>query len=358
MITTNADGTYTVTFPGDPTHPVNVSPQEIKAEQDPKVAAVDDPAKWAQVVETAFLKYDGVGSFGTNALTWQNAPEGNIPFLGSTSFSDQAMHLLTGQDATTDSIGPVNAFGSNPEVTVGNTSKANIANDIQTALQNGEPVTATAVENSIATSMGAHSALGPLGAKDPSSLDGDHEYSVMSYDPKTETIVLRNPWGFNTNYPQGTTTDGITGLANGGLQMSLDTFMQRFNAVNIAGLNPYSHDAANTNADMATTDATVNTATHDLLSGNFGALSADTTNFANSATQYASDITYDTTDIQERALESSLAPATSAMMNTANAMWRPTEDLMIAADGMSIATQNYGSTLLSDVNPNNWSFSL
>jgi len=351
MIKTNSDGTYTVTFPGDPTHPVNVTAQEIAKQT--KLGAVNDTSPWAQVAETAFLKYDGVGSFGTNALTWQNAGEGSIPWLGSTSFTDQAMQLLTGQDVTTDSIGPVNALGSNLEVTVGNTSKANIANAIQTALQNGEPITATAVENTFATAMGAHSALGPVGPDGvSSSLDGDHMYPILSFDPKSETIVLRNPWNSNTNYAAGTTRDGITGLPNGELQMSLDTFMQRYNAVNIAGLTPYANDQANTNADMARTSATVNTARNDLLSGNFGALSADTTNFANYATQTASDMAYETTDLSERSVEAYLAPDTAKMMNVVNALWTPTQGLMEAADGMTIAAQNYGSALLNDLNPN------
>lgn len=357
MIKTNSDGSYTVTFPGDPSHPVTVTPQEMQT-QIQQGAVNKDSAAWSQVAETAFFKYDGVGKFGTNALSWQNTDEGNIPWLGSTSFTDQAMHLLTGQDASTDSIGPVNAFGSNPEVTVGNTSKANLAQDIETALKNGEPITATAVENSIATSLGAHSALGPLGEKDPTSLDGDHEYAIIGYNAQTQMITVRNPWGDNTHYPNKTTRDGITGLPNGEMRMSLDTFMQKFNAVNMAGVNPYTHDISNTGLDALRTDITAGTTAKDLLTGNFGALSTDFTNLTNNATQATSDMAYAASDIAERTEETLAAPDTSLMMSAVNAMWTPTQELMLAADGMSIAARTYGSNLLSDLIPNNWSYSL
>ncbi len=71
-----------------------------------------------------------------------------------------------------------------------------------------------------------------------------HAYSIIAFDPQTDMITIRNPWGEN-NYHHlggiGTTVDGITNIGNGELKMSLEVFYNDFSDINYAGSNPYSH---------------------------------------------------------------------------------------------------------------------
>jgi hypothetical protein len=79
-----------------------------------------------------------------------------------------------------------------------------------------------------------------LGGNDPGPVPDNHVYAVLSFDPKSDTVVVRNPWGHNSGSPlsqEGQTVDGITNIGEGRLKMSLATFMRRFSDVNISGRN-------------------------------------------------------------------------------------------------------------------------
>ncbi|MGH9549822.1 MAG: hypothetical protein ACRD3W_10625, partial [Terriglobales bacterium] len=72
-------------------------------------------------------------------------------------------------------------------------------------------------------------------------LYGDHVYSVMSYDQKTNTVVVRNPWGDGdpnaTGDKVGTTVNGVTDIGHGQYSMSFDTYAQQFSETHFSGRN-------------------------------------------------------------------------------------------------------------------------
>jgi hypothetical protein len=279
MISTNSDGSYTVTFPGDTSHPVTVTQQDLATNQ--QNDQVEDTDQWGRIIQTAFLKYDGSEQYGTelNALQYEGTPA-----LGLNT-TDEALHLLTGGSTATDSLGMVNV--DNSEVTLGNTSTANVARNLETAFKNGDPVTAS-VEPWQNTPM-------------PSS----HVYSVLSYNPQTDKVVVRNPWGNNDDTPLAqvnSTVDGITNIGGGNLEMSLETFTKNVSDVNFANVNPYVNDVQNTLFDAHTADTALARTGSDLIQGKFGNLGGDSLDTGNDILQMESDILYTTTDSAERAV--------------------------------------------------------
>jgi len=322
MIKTNKDGSYTVTFAGDKGSPVTVTAKDLEVNQNN--GQVEDSAKWARIVETAFLKYDHAEQYGSGLNGFLQAD--GIPRFGNVAYADKALQLLTGQDASTDSMGLLNI--DNREITLGNTSRANIASDMETALKNGEPITACA--SSLPSWLGEHNS-GPM--------EGDHVYSVMSYDAKTGTVVVRNPWGSNNGTALqnvGQTKDGITSMPDGELKMSLDTFTKYFTSMNFAGQNPYEHDAENIGRDAWTTLTDEGKGLKDLFTGNFGALPGDVMNFAKDDLQSFSDAVYGVTDAGERAVKSVVSKA-----------WD-------GATGLVKGAAKVGGDIVHDLNPFNW----
>jgi len=300
MIKTNSDGSYTVTFPGDTSNPVNITQAELANASDPKSATdpnasgeVDDTAKWARIAQTAFLKYDNIGSYGTGP----DAQDHKV------TDSDSALHLLTGQTASTDSM----AFSNqDTETTLGSVSNADVARSLTQSLQNGDPVTAS---------------TGPS-SNNRGGLEGDHVFSVLSYDPKTDKVVVRNPWGHNDNTPlakTGVTVDGITSLGGGNLEMSLNTFTHSFSDVNFANQNPVNTDVQNVETDMAVTMASGAKGVSDLVHGNLAGVGSDLANYDNGSLQVASDGLYAATSSFDQAVNmvGAMAHAGVEMADTA-----------------------------------------
>src|SRR5262249_47561606 len=80
-----------------------------------------------------------------------------------------------------------------------------------------------------------------VGFSSPGSLPDSHVYTVLGYDPATKQVTVRNPWGSMGDGPlkeAGATKDGVTHLGDGKLQMSLDTFYNRFSDMEISGKDP------------------------------------------------------------------------------------------------------------------------
>lgn len=184
MIVQNPDRSYTVTFPGDKNNPVTVTADDIK-----KFGAKDS-ADWAKVVETAMDKKD----------------PGEVDGGGDPK---KALSLLTGKNVNQD-----NLFQG-----LWNSSPDRVASTLQQALSTGNPVVASA-------RAGWDTYSGPAVK--------NHEYTVESYDPATQTVKLRNPWGTG-NRATGDTAGGITELGNGEVSMSLNTFMNQFQDVTYVG---------------------------------------------------------------------------------------------------------------------------
>lgn len=184
MVKNNKDGTYTVTFPGDNTKPVTVNEDEIKNLKS------NNKNGWARIIETAFVK--GYPEQAKADFPKQLNGKDATP-------AQQMLHLLTGKDAP----------------------KAEATdNDIDTKLD-------TELNKN-------HKSVIVFCANDADkALTSGHEWTVTKYDPATKTITVRNPWG-HSNLKPGETKNGMTGLENGQVQMSLEDFKKYYKEVTFA----------------------------------------------------------------------------------------------------------------------------
>ncbi len=185
MITQNKDGTYTVNFPGDKNDPITVSDADIKNDN------LSNNTKWANIMEAAVIKrfpkqaHDGASAAG-------------------------AMLLLTGEIGKTQYI---DAKSKNEQ----------IANILENGLNRNEILTA-------GTKRTMHN----------KSIIGNHDYTVIGYDPTTKYVTLRNPFGDNANsgnLPKDTAkvggepVDGVLNLGDGLIAMPIDTFKRNFDFI-------------------------------------------------------------------------------------------------------------------------------
>ncbi len=180
----NADGSFTVTFPGAPQHPLKVTQTDLKTTR------VHDSATWADVLEAAMIISD------------PNFANGSHPPPDATGAADgarptpaqYALHLLTGSPASKD---------------VAASSK--IGDKIAKALGNGQPIVAFCAND------------------DEGALVSGHEWTVMACDLRASQITLRNPWGnFKT---AGTSKAGVTYDGNAEVTMTLQLFGQFYKEV-------------------------------------------------------------------------------------------------------------------------------
>lgn len=256
MVKNNNDGSYTVTFPGDTQHPITVCEQEISNLKN--TGDLRNTSPTMEIVETAFQKYDRCGVYGEGINAWANEQSGQktSPLL-QIHDAGSALHLLTGKDTTTEGIGFADVSGE-----LGLANKANVERFIQSALAKGEPV--------VAASNLASNAAGNIFGTEP--IAARHEYSILGYDPKTQTVTLRNPWGHNDGTvlgPEGSTTDAVKSLGYGQIQMSLDTFMRDFNAVSAAGVKPTENRLSELSNDANTLFSDASGRFVDVLNGKF-----------------------------------------------------------------------------------------
>ncbi len=188
MINKNKDGSYTVTFPGAKQNPINVTDKEIKD------YALTNSAKWADIIEAAMIKL-----------------KPNDINLGG--LTQNGIQLLTGKDSLGLILTP-NAH---------KTYLTNLSTFINNTIKLGEPL---AADVQVTTNNGTFS----------------HAFAIEAYDPKNDTITVRNPWGINLagnivnvgkiNLPEvGQTINGVSNLGNGVLSMPLTTFNDNFTAL-------------------------------------------------------------------------------------------------------------------------------
>jgi hypothetical protein len=192
MIKDNNNGTYTVTFPGDPTHPVTVDkPTEGELS---KYAHGGEDGAWVNVIEKAHRKYTGR----------ETQDGGDDPAV--------ALKLLS-----KPGTGVVNDDLSGGLFGIGRTTEENVAKDIKNALENNRMIVAsTSGGDSTRDWLREH-----LGAdNNPGDLDQNHAYSVVGYDEKSKTVTMRNPHG----------GDGKEGT----FQVSLDDFYNHFTNMEFA----------------------------------------------------------------------------------------------------------------------------
>jgi hypothetical protein len=188
MITTNANGTYTVTFPGDKSHPVTVNQADLAATQ------TQDSDLWAHVVEAALVKSRPEVA---QAQVPDNAPggtDGKPPFIAQ--YDD---YLLTGK--------------------VAQDTQANASNEasvIQAAEKNKQTIDLDCIND------------------DHGTMISGHEWTLMHFDPKSGEVIVRNPWGYNPQLKPGQSANGVTDIGNGEMEMSFASFQKFFGTVTIA----------------------------------------------------------------------------------------------------------------------------
>ncbi len=183
-IALNADGSYTVTFPGEPQRPIKVTQDDLTNTR------VRDSATWANVLEAAMIISDPNFAHGSHPPpNASGAADGSRP-----TPAQYALHLLTGKAAAKDLA-----------------SSANIGGKIEQALGKGQPIVAFCSDN------------------DEGALVSGHEWTLMICDPPNNRVVLRNPWGnFKT---AGTSKAGIEYDGNAEVAMTLQQFGQFYREV-------------------------------------------------------------------------------------------------------------------------------
>ncbi len=186
MISLKPDGSYEVVFPALPNVKINVTAKDIKHD------GLENPGAWANVLEAAIIK-----EFPDQAQKGLN-PE-------------VALRLLTSKD--TKSL-----------ILSGKSTDTEIRQTIEHNLQTQNPMV-TYVNKDI---KGLSGSDGPI--------FNNHAYSVIGFDPKNDTVILRNPFGLNHNLPiknsnipeVNQTINGITNLGDGELTMNINTYSKVF----------------------------------------------------------------------------------------------------------------------------------
>ncbi|HEY9870229.1 MAG TPA: C2 family cysteine protease [Candidatus Obscuribacterales bacterium] len=198
MIEDNGDGTYTVTFPGDPKHPVTID-EPTQAELCHGAAPTDDGI-WVAVLEKAYGKRQAKQSDEHYTYTTDSIDDGG--------YGRDVMPLLTGKTVDHDDLSE--------------TSKETTHEKLTAAMREGRPVVAsTAYEDEDSGD----------GYTDRSGVPTNHVFTVTGYDPETRMVTLRNPWGHGEPKFRARKLDDPN---DGVFQMSLDDFHREFEDVDYA----------------------------------------------------------------------------------------------------------------------------
>lgn len=265
MVTTNDDGSATVTFPGDRSHPMTITQKDI--EENIANGNIDQTSDTLMQVQTAFLKYDRIDQYGAGINELQRS---GIPVFAQIRDESSALHLLTGEDTATKVSGVINS-----SYNLGGSNRENVAKFIQQALEDGQPVVA---------------GTAPW-ADDP--IVSSHAYSVLDYDPATDQVTVRNPWGHNEGHGidnVGDCKNGITNIGDGKLTMSYETFFKNFDEIGAAGVNPTASrmdDIVNDVGNVAENNLSVGA---DILKGRFSEILPDVSNLLQSYSNLALDL--------------------------------------------------------------------
>lgn len=190
MIKDNKDGTYTVTFPGDPKHPITV-----EAPADGELGLFNAGSKqgtWASVMEKAYGKY----------LKEHKGKQGHTDAEGADGggWSEHPLELMTGKKYTMKDVHDL--------------SKEELAKELTDAFKNGD-------EEAITADVMGDKAKGKGGQ----SVDGfpsQHSYSIVGFKPDGcggGTVIIRNPWG------------GADGTTSGTMEISLEQFQRNFSKI-------------------------------------------------------------------------------------------------------------------------------
>lgn len=194
-ITRDGDN-FVVTFPGDRDNPITVTKADLEK------YGSENSATWAQIMETALVKEHPDLAQADYPATLPNGEKATP--------AQQALYLLTGEEASKSDAD----------------SDEEIGRKVNEALNNGQPVVAFCADDANGL------------------LVSGHEWTVTGYDPNTNEITVRNPWGDQGKYqdPQG--MEGMQQLPEGAVKMPLDTFQKYFKEVTWTGEPKESEESA------------------------------------------------------------------------------------------------------------------
>ncbi len=164
MIEDNGDGTYTVTFPGDPKHPITVD-EPTQAELG-RGATPGQDGIWVAVLEKAYGKYKDKHSDADYEYSTDSIEGGSCK---------DTLELLTGKDVDRDYLSDTSASTTHEKLTA--------------AVRDKRPVVARPGKE-----FGQEFGLAD-GLTDGAGVPMKHVYTVTAYDPETRMVTLRNPWG-------------------------------------------------------------------------------------------------------------------------------------------------------------------
>lgn len=239
MIKPNPDGSYTVTFPGAYEQPVTVTGDDLNLAG----RVQNQGARWASIIETAFLKYDKAGPYLTDADAKPDKRLADTPKNAPARHPDDVLRLLAGKPAIYLSPVPLPNNNTSKATSCSNeqnihASSAGSKNDdqnvttdelqlrLQKAFNAGWPVTAGSGTNGPPISrLASHGPAYPL-------ITG-HCYSVVAYNPQTHMVTVRDPHGYRSRCEpkENETINGVTGGKKGYFTMPFDTFYRLFNGI-------------------------------------------------------------------------------------------------------------------------------
>jgi len=208
MIKNNGDNTFTITFPGDKSHPVTLERKDLPWADHPDEEFLR-PTNFNQLLELAFIKrqygrVDDIKHFAD--VSQADDLDGPI------KTPDAALKLLTGNE-------PKHLVTADNKVSVEELKKA-----LVDGLDRLAPITAK-TGPAFLIFFGRHQPLWE-----------DHTWSVLGYDEFHDEVSVRDTLGRNAYWQDGRTIDGITSHKGGYFTMSLKKFHDHFDFVDIGSV--------------------------------------------------------------------------------------------------------------------------
>ncbi len=192
MIKQNDNGTYTVSFPGK-------KPVTVSAPTDAELgyyASSGQNGQWMTVLEKAYGKHLNNKAWLSTTTSPQDAADGG-------GFLSHGINALSSRGTNTDTLAV--------------TSYEMTRDRLQSAMNNDRMITAAIRKNL------------PWENERWNNLPTGHVYSVMAYDPKTDMMTLRNPWG--STEPVNDKGQARDGKNDGSFQMSVKDFYKYFSQI-------------------------------------------------------------------------------------------------------------------------------
>jgi len=205
MIKNNGDNTFTITFPGDKSHPITLERKDLPWADHPDEEFLR-PTNFNQLLELAFIKRQ----YGRVDDIKHFVDVSQIDDLdGPIKTPDEALKLITGND-------PKHLLTTDNKVGV-----EVLKRELTAGLDRLAPITAKT----------GPAFLGFFGRNQP--LWENHSWSVLGYDEFRDEVRVRDTLGRNAYWQDGRTIDGITSHIGGYFTMSMKKFHDHFDFVDI-----------------------------------------------------------------------------------------------------------------------------